>query len=102
MGDFPKSSNREPIDPNCVQYYAPGHLAIENASATNFKLAATYISFNLTGSEMLVNMGGEQIYLFDINKSRHIKELQVPQYNNGKRKVNHKCQCKTVSISFFV
>ncbi|KAJ8956507.1 hypothetical protein NQ318_019225 [Aromia moschata] len=93
MGDLHKSE-RPPIDPNCVQYYAPGHLAMENASYTNFKLAATYISFNSAGSELLVNMGGEQIYLFDINNSRQINELQVPQLSMGRRKVPiYKCCC---------
>ncbi|XP_018576693.1 WD and tetratricopeptide repeats protein 1 [Anoplophora glabripennis] len=94
QGDFQKSSEREPMDPNCVQYYAAGHLAVENASITNFKLAATYISFNTAGSEMLVNMGGEQIYLFDINNTRHINELQIPQFSSGRRRNPvYKCCC---------
>ncbi|KAJ8965028.1 hypothetical protein NQ314_004426 [Rhamnusium bicolor] len=94
MGEFRKTSDREPLDPNCVQYYAPGHLAMENASVTNFKLAATYISFNPAGSEMLVNMGGEQIYLFDINNTRHVNELQVPQFSGNRRKMPvYKCCC---------
>ncbi|CAH1955481.1 unnamed protein product [Acanthoscelides obtectus] len=67
-----KCSSNPPIDYGCVQYYAPGHLAVENASATTFKLAATYVSFNAAGSEMLVNIGGEQIYLFDVNNSRFV------------------------------
>lgn len=100
MGEFQKISERDPIDPACVQYYAPGHLAIEYSSTTNFKLAATYISFNSAGTEMLVNMGGEQIYLFDINNSRHINELQVPQFLNGSRRkmAVYKCCCRAVSI----
>ncbi|KAG5882508.1 hypothetical protein JTB14_008481 [Gonioctena quinquepunctata] len=79
-----KSAENEPMDPNCVQYYAPGHLAVKNAKTTGFKLAATNISFNSAGSEMLVNMGGEQIYLFDINKSRQISEMQVPNFSPKK------------------
>ncbi|CAH1109387.1 unnamed protein product [Psylliodes chrysocephalus] len=75
-----KFPERDPLDLNCVQYYAPGHLAIENASVSSFKLSITNISFNSTGSEMLANMGGEHIYLFDVNKSRHIKDIQVPQF----------------------
>lgn len=49
------------------------------------KLTATYVAFNAAGSEMLVNMGGDHIYLFDINNPRHINELQVPE-NLPKRK----------------
>jgi WD and tetratricopeptide repeat-containing protein 1 len=33
-------------------------------------LASTYVTFGPNGNELLVNLGGEQIYLFDINK-RH-------------------------------
>lgn len=43
------------------------------------KLTATYIAFNAAGSEMLVNMGGDHIYLFDINNPRHINELRIPE-----------------------
>ncbi|VEN50949.1 unnamed protein product [Callosobruchus maculatus] len=98
-----KSTSEPPIDHNCVQYYAPGHLAVENAAATTFKLAATYVSFNSAGSEMLVNIGGEQIYLFDINNSRHIKEMMVPQspgmklWKNGMKKT---CCCRHETNGF--
>ncbi|KAJ8985072.1 hypothetical protein NQ317_019756 [Molorchus minor] len=102
MGDFHKAE-REPPDPNCVQYFAPGHLAMENSNFTNYKLAATYVSFNAAGSELLVNMGGEQIYLFDINNSRHINELQVPQLATGRRKLPiYKCCCHPVRGNGFV
>ncbi|XP_072380257.1 WD and tetratricopeptide repeats protein 1-like [Diabrotica undecimpunctata] len=79
-----KSSEREPVELNCAQYYAPGHLAVENAKMINYKLAVTNISFNSAGSEMLANMGGEHIYLFNVNNSRHISDMQVPQIVNKK------------------
>lgn len=101
MRDFQKTSeNREPMDPNCVQYYAPGHLAVENSSDHYLKWAATYISFNSAGTEMLVNMGGEHIYLFDVNSSRHINEIQVPEMVNGIKKNRapvYKCCSRPVS-----
>lgn len=31
-------------------------------------LASTYVTFSPDGNELLVNLGGEQVYLFDINK----------------------------------
>lgn len=68
-----------PDDPTCVQYYAPGHLARDSGLENSFKLAATYIAFNASGSEMLVNLGGEQIYLFDINNARSANIMRVPQ-----------------------
>ncbi|CAH0553060.1 unnamed protein product [Brassicogethes aeneus] len=85
---------KEPTDPNCVQFYAPGHLAKDNATINNLKFVATYVSFNSAGSEMLVNIGGEQIYLFDVNNSRHINELQVPQFSTKNTKTeSYKCCC---------
>lgn len=89
------------MDPNCVQYYAPGHLAVKNFDNHHSKLATTYISFNSAGTEMLVNMGGEQIYLFDINSSRNIREMKVPQLTNGFSRKSlpiYKCCCRPVSI----
>lgn len=68
-----------PEDPSCVQYYTPGHLARDNGLENSFKLAATYIAFNAAGSEMLVNLGGEQIYLFDVNNDRSNNIMKVPQ-----------------------
>lgn len=70
----------QPDNLDCVQYFAPGHLAKENAGVMSFKLSVTYVAFNRAGSEMLVNIGGEQIYLFDVNNSRHINEMKIPQY----------------------
>ncbi|XP_060523849.1 WD and tetratricopeptide repeats protein 1-like isoform X2 [Cylas formicarius] len=82
------------LDKNCVQYYAPGHLAIEYSNVVSYRLAATYISFNAAGSEMLVNMGGEQIYLFNVNNPRHINEMRIPQVIGGKRRFLGKYRCK--------
>lgn len=73
-----------PSDSKCVQYFAPNHLACQSDTNAGFKLAATYIDFNSSGTEMLVNLGGEQIYLFDINQPRHGNYLRMPksyQYN---------------------
>lgn len=82
------------FDKNCVQYYAPGHLAVDNSNVANFRFAATYVSFNSTGSEMLVNMGGEQIYLFDVNQDRPVNEIRMPSIAERKRKLNkYKCRC---------
>lgn len=87
-----KRAPAAPQDPNCVQYYAPGHLARDSGGDISYKLAATYIAFNSAGSEMLVNMGGEQIYLFDVDNPRSIHDLRVPQNYIG----NHSsspCNC---------
>ncbi|KAI4458640.1 wd repeat domain-containing family [Holotrichia oblita] len=84
----PKRELPEPQDSNCVQYYSPGHLAKDcKDEDLSDKLAATYVTFNRSGTELLVNMGGEHIYLYDLNNSQHIDELSVPEnlfnYRNG-------------------
>ncbi|XP_022905500.1 WD and tetratricopeptide repeats protein 1 [Onthophagus taurus] len=75
-----------------VQYFAPGHLAKDNVKELGNKYAATYVAFNASGSELLVNMGGEHIYLFDINNQRKVDELKIPEEFKdeklGKRKIN--------------
>ncbi|XP_076250174.1 WD and tetratricopeptide repeats protein 1-like isoform X2 [Rhynchophorus ferrugineus] len=92
-----KDSNRldcKFIDRNCVQYYSPGHLAIDNAQVHNIRFAATYVSFNSAGTEMLVNMGGEQIYLFDVNQAQPVNEIRKPTVIQRKSKANkYKCKC---------
>lgn len=77
-----------PQDSKCVQYYAPGHLARDQSSEFGNKIAATYVTFDSTGNELLVNLGGEHIYLYDINNSKHIDEIIMPErllknYRNG-------------------
>lgn len=94
-------SKRTPPQPpttDCVQYYAPGHLVYENAEINSIKLSVTYIAFNQEGSEMLVNIGGEQIYLFDVNHSRHCNELKIPQYLPRRPILQLKSCCQPVSF----
>lgn len=55
----------------CAQYYIAGHLPQKQKDYKKRyrTLASTYVTFGPDGSELLVNLGGEQIYLFDINKN---------------------------------
>jgi WD and tetratricopeptide repeat-containing protein 1 len=47
-------------------------------------LASTYLTFSPEGSELLVNLGGEQIYLFDVNKKRKAIKFNLPlSLSNG-------------------
>ena len=48
-------------------------------------LASTYLTFGPDGSELLVNLGGEQIYLFDVNKGRVPQKFDIPllPHTNG-------------------
>ncbi|KAF5308666.1 hypothetical protein FQR65_LT06127 [Abscondita terminalis] len=92
-----KRTPPEPQDPRCVQYYAPGHLARDFRGDMSYKLAATYVTFDSTGSDMLVNMGGEQIYLFDINNPRYVSELRIPS-NFSRRKNSRYKTCNSTCI----
>ena len=40
-------------------------------------LASTYITFSPDGNELLVNLGGEQVYLFDINHHRKPQRFDI-------------------------
>ncbi|XP_039314625.1 WD and tetratricopeptide repeats protein 1 isoform X3 [Solenopsis invicta] len=47
-----------------AQYFTAGHLRSRDGARS---ITTTYLTFSDDGNELLVNMGGEQIYLFDIN-----------------------------------
>lgn len=54
----------------CVRYFTPGHLPDSpirrSARAKKRSVVATYLTFGSNGRELLVNLGGEQLYLFDV------------------------------------
>ena len=59
----------------CVQYFAPGHLPprLNREFSRRFRAyVATYITFSPDGNELLANLGGEQVYLFDIRHRRKV------------------------------
>jgi WD and tetratricopeptide repeat-containing protein 1 len=52
-------------------YFAPGHLPPRLSRDFPRRLRAyvsTYVTFSPDGNEVIANLGGEQIYLFDIRK----------------------------------
>ncbi|XP_047531026.1 WD and tetratricopeptide repeats protein 1 isoform X1 [Vanessa atalanta] len=70
-----------------VQYFAPGHLSMEPNEHTFPKKATTYVAFSHDGNELLVNLGSEQVYLFDVNAARRpvLVESFIIQHNHGYR-----------------
>ncbi|XP_061713918.1 WD and tetratricopeptide repeats protein 1 [Cydia pomonella] len=70
-----------------VTYYAPGHLSIEPNEHNFPKKATTYVAFSHDGNELLVNLGSEQIYLFDIEQGRRpvLVESFVITHNHAHR-----------------
>ncbi|KDR22656.1 WD and tetratricopeptide repeats protein 1, partial [Zootermopsis nevadensis] len=67
----------------CVQYYVAGHLPVKQQDYRKKyrNLASTYVTFSAGGNELLVNLGGEQIYLFDINNKRKPKKYDIQAVN---------------------
>lgn len=67
------------LPPGCVTYFVAGHLPLKQ---TDYKkryrtLASTYLAFSPDGAEIVANLGGEQIYLFDINKPNKPKTFDL-------------------------
>lgn len=65
----------------CVQYYVAGNLgqlpAIQRFYRKNYRnLVSTYITFGPNGRDLLANMGGEQVYIFDIDNKRRPKKFE--------------------------
>lgn len=96
------SSNNDQTPLGCAQYFVAGHLPLKQL---DFKkryrtLASTYLTFSPDGSELLVNLGGEQIYLFDINKPKPPKTFDVQCFGalaNGMFKDNGNGLCLNTS-----
>jgi len=63
-----------------VQYLVPRHLpGTENSFQKKLRpLTATYLAYNEEGSELLVNLGGEQIYLYDRHALFEKQSLVLP------------------------
>uniref|UniRef100_A0A915IQG4 WD and tetratricopeptide repeats protein 1 n=1 Tax=Romanomermis culicivorax TaxID=13658 RepID=A0A915IQG4_ROMCU len=76
------SLNIENIDynfpPNSVQYFIAGHLPVKCADRRNRfrRLTTTYLTFDPSGKSLLVNLGGEQIYLFDLYDEKKTSLLE--------------------------
>lgn len=68
-----------------VHYFAPGHLSMEPNEHTFPKKSTTYVAFSNDGNELLVNLGSEQVYLFDLNNGRSpvLLESFIIQHNHG-------------------
>ncbi len=76
--------------------YTPGHLPsrIAEYQKRMKTLSITFLAFNQDGNELLVNLGGEQLYLFDLagdngfkfdsfRESLKINESEEESLSNG-------------------
>uniref|UniRef100_T1IVI1 WD and tetratricopeptide repeats protein 1 n=1 Tax=Strigamia maritima TaxID=126957 RepID=T1IVI1_STRMM len=74
-----ESVDEDNLPPGCAQYFVAGHLPIKHKDYKKRyrTLASTYLTFSPDGGELLVNLGGEQIYLFDVNYPRRPKIFDI-------------------------
>lgn len=70
----------DPSD-NFVQYFIPGHIHIEGPGAIkkHQNIGTTYLTFSPDGRELLVNLGGEHIYLYDLLNQKDSTYCAVPK-----------------------
>lgn len=72
------------VPKDCVTYFCPGHFKkhIQSNAQIHHK-AITYLTFSPDGTELLVNMGAEQIYLYDIIGAKEPVFFELPPYSQG-------------------
>lgn len=69
------------IPKDCVSYFCPGHINVNKSRMIKHESRAiTYLTFNSTGTELLVNMGAEHIYLYDLLNAEQPIYLNLPEY----------------------
>ncbi|XP_054271987.1 WD and tetratricopeptide repeats protein 1-like isoform X1 [Macrosteles quadrilineatus] len=75
----------------CVQYFVAGHIPVKQKDLQKkFRnLAATYVTFGSKGTDLLLNLGGEQIYLFDITRKQKPKAFDLPKPSFSKGEKDH-------------
>ncbi|XP_013779235.1 WD and tetratricopeptide repeats protein 1-like isoform X1 [Limulus polyphemus] len=71
------------LPPGCATYFVAGHLPLKQ---TDYRkryrnLASTFLSFSPDGSELLANLGGEQIYLFNVVKPQKPKTFDLQGFS---------------------
>ncbi len=60
-------------DPSCLAHFSPGHISnprTKKARRAFNTLATTFVAFSPDGEELLVNLSGEHIYLYDTTHFR--------------------------------
>uniref|UniRef100_A0A182NSR3 WD and tetratricopeptide repeats protein 1 n=1 Tax=Anopheles dirus TaxID=7168 RepID=A0A182NSR3_9DIPT len=72
----------------CVKYFCPGHLGSKYQTGNHLSelqqyKAVTYLAFSPDGTELLANVGSDQIYLYDINRPREPLLLELPKMSSA-------------------
>lgn len=73
---------------NIVQYFVPGNIHSEkpDESNKNRNIGITYLTFSPDGQELLVNYGGDYVYLFDLSKQVENAYSNIPKVMTVYRK----------------
>lgn len=94
-GSSSPSPEEARLPEGCVRYFAPGHLPPRISKVFPRRArayVATFVTFSPNGYELLANLGGEQIYLFDIHQQQKVVQYHtdngttLPLSSNGMRK----------------
>lgn len=60
----------EDLSKYCATYYCPGYLNTDEDQKKGFAgKNITYLAFSPDGTELLVNMGSEQLYLYNLQNA---------------------------------
>ena len=65
---YPSNELSSSPDPSCVAHFAPGHISQSYRKHTRSMpntIASTYVTFSPCGDELLVNLSGEHVYLYN-------------------------------------
>jgi len=88
----------------CARYFVAGHLPsrVKQFHRENRSLHATYVTFSPDGSELLANLGGEQIYLFDMldQSQRLLESTNFQQFINNNSEKPNKCDTSSTTDYF--
>ena len=87
-----------------ARYFVAGHLPsrVQEFHRENRSLHATYVTFSPDGNELLANLGGEQIYLFDMLEYKHrlIESPMFQRFLNNNSSGKSKCDTETDDFNF--
>ncbi|XP_073999119.1 WD and tetratricopeptide repeats protein 1-like isoform X2 [Rhodnius prolixus] len=88
-------ASEDNLTPGCVQHFVPGHTICRKSLFEKYwHKYATHVTFSPNGRDLLVNLGRDNIYLYDLSANEyspiychtyHNRELREPllTYSNG-------------------
>lgn len=77
---LPNKSNNSLAPKDGVAYFCPGHITKNISKIVEHESRAiTYLTFNPCGTELLVNMGSEHIYIYDLLRAKVPVYLSLPE-----------------------